>query len=64
MNWAGCAIGASRHPAVDAALAAVQELGCARVQGFLLSPPVVADAVDGLRAERPWRPLLATNGAG
>ena len=25
-NWVGCAIGASRHPAVDAALAAVQEL--------------------------------------
>ncbi len=43
-------------------LAAVQELGCARVQGFLLSPPVVADAVDGLREERPWRPLLAANG--
>jgi len=26
MNWLGCAIGASRHPAVDAALAAVREL--------------------------------------
>ncbi len=45
-------------------LAAVQELGCARVQGFLLSPPVVADAVDPLRAERPWRPLLAANAPG
>ena len=45
-------------------LAAVQELGCARVQGFLLSPPVTADAVDGLREGRPWRPLLAANGAG
>ena len=26
LNWVGCAIGASRHPAVDAALAAVSEL--------------------------------------
>jgi 2-methylcitrate dehydratase PrpD len=26
LNWVGCAIGASRHPAVDAALAAVGEL--------------------------------------
>jgi len=26
LNWVGCAIGASRHPAVDAALAAVREL--------------------------------------
>ncbi|MEP7183261.1 MAG: MmgE/PrpD family protein, partial [Betaproteobacteria bacterium] len=26
MNWAGCAIGASRHAAVEAALAAVNEL--------------------------------------
>src|SRR6185369_103496 len=26
MNWIGCAIGASKHPAVDAALAAVREL--------------------------------------
>ena len=26
LNWVGCAIGASRHPAVDAALAAVAEL--------------------------------------
>ena len=27
LNWLGCAIGASRHPTVEAALAAVQELG-------------------------------------
>lgn len=26
LNWVGCAIGASRHPAVDAAIAAVSEL--------------------------------------
>lgn len=26
LNWAGCAIGAARHPALDAALAAMQEL--------------------------------------
>ena len=26
LNWLGCAIGASRHPTVDAALAAVLEL--------------------------------------
>jgi len=26
LNWAGCAIGAARHPAVEAALAAVREL--------------------------------------
>jgi len=27
LNWAGCAIGAARHPTLEAALAAMQELG-------------------------------------
>ena len=27
LNWMGCAIGAARHPTLDAALAAMQELG-------------------------------------
>ena len=27
LNWVGCAVGAARHPTIEAALAAVQELG-------------------------------------
>ena len=42
MNWLGCAIGAARHPTLDAALAAVMELAPS-AQASLLGRPERVD---------------------
>ena len=44
-------------------LAAVQELGCQRAQGYLFSRPLEAYDVDALREDRPWRSLVAAASA-